>query len=142
MLWIIGSVALVAGVLKISRTDSRKKRLTLSGGLIILELVLLFSLYWCFCVPMKGEQIQIYDVTNKRMFVSNDSISFSNTEQMPYSLRDMTLGYTQCTKVDNDARTYVTIYEETASTLKFMLSFKPEQNIVDITYNDNNDIIV
>lgn len=142
MLWIIGSVAFVAGVLKISHTDSRKKRLTLSGGLIVLMLIMLFALYWCFCVPTKGEQIQIYDVTNKRMFVSNDSISFSNTEQMPYSLRDMDLGYTKCTKVDNDARAYVTIYEEAYSTVKFILSFKSEQNIVDITYNDNNNIII
>jgi len=139
MLWILVFSLLIIGSLKLAHYKTKKQMIVPALGIIATELVMLLALAWCFTCPIRGEQITCTDTTGASISVAKDSIAFVGiTDEFPYSLRDSDLGYTSCNENDSSC---VSVYKEKFSTLKFLLSFKPKQNIVIINYNSTNKIL-
>ena len=138
MLWLMSIVTIVVGGVKICYHTKDRSKICIC--IIILELILVLALRWCFNTPTKGKILKHYDVTETDMLMSKDSFMFSGiNETIPYTLRDISSGYTICLKTDSSTAV-VEIYEEKFSTIKFLLGFKPKQNIFKITYNNGNKI--
>lgn len=141
MLWIFAFVVLVVGVLFICNKKSSKRKIFLAISLIFIECITFLTLAWCYVSPIPGSEVNRYNVTDSEMYVTKKTVTFSGlNETFSYTLRDADIGYTKCVKTDDSISTVI-VCNEKYSLLKFILSFKPEQNIVSIIYNDGNKII-
>lgn len=142
MLWIFALVVLVVGILFIcNKRSSKRKKIFLGICVVFIECITFLTIVWCYASPIPGIEVNRYNVTNSNMLVTKNTVTFSGlNETFPYTLRDEGIGYTKCIKTEDSISTVI-VRKERYAILKFLLSFKPEQNIVTIVYNDGNKII-
>lgn len=142
MLWIFALVVLVVGILFIcNKRSSKRKKIFLGICVVFIECITFLTIVWCYASPIPGIEVNRYNVTNSNMLVTKNTVTFSGlNETFSYTFRDADIGYTKCIKTEDSISTVI-VWKERYAILKFLLSFKPEQNIVTIVYNDGNKII-